>query len=358
MTGIRLPQSMILLLSIGVLAGCGMPSQPLAPTLKLPTPVRDLGATRSGTTVRLAWTMPRRTTDSLSLAGKVPVYVWRTSGNRARDLVGDFSLEPGVAGQYTDPLPPELQTGSPLALAYTVELLNHTGHSAGLSNMAYSAAGAEPPAVTGLSAQLALDGVRLHWEAGEIGTATEKFRIHRKLIDVPSDKSASPQVNGQEPAAVTLLVTPRDGEDHGVALDSSVVFGRHYQYWVERVLLAKVDERSIELLSAASNTVELQTKDVFPPKPPQQLVAVATQGAVDLSWSANTEPDLAGYIVYRSDTAGAPVRVSPADVPLIAPTFRDATTEPGHTYRYSVSAVDNSGNESPRSAEAEETVPK
>jgi hypothetical protein len=356
--GIRLSGSMLLLLSIGVLAGCGMPSPPLAPTLKLPAPVKDLGATRSGTTVRLAWTMPRRTTDNISLVGKMPVYVWRTTANRNRDLVGDFSLEPGGTGEFADVLPPELQSGSPLALYYTVELLNHTGHSAGLSNLAYSAAGAAPPAVTELSAQLASDGVQLHWEEAGIGTATAELRIHRRLLDAPPAKTTSPQVNGQEPAAITLLVTPDDAKDHGAALDASVVFGRHYQYWVERVLQTKVDGHSVEILSAPSNTVDVQTKDIFPPKAPQQLAAVATRGVVDLSWSANTEPDLAGYIVYRCETGGKPERVSPADVPLIAPTFRDTSTEPGVTYRYSVSAVDNSGNESPRSAEAEETVPK
>lgn len=371
MTGIGLSGSLLLLLSMTTLIGCGMPSQPLAPTLKLPSPVRDLGATRTGTTVRLAWTMPHKTTDNISLAGKIAVYVWRTAANGKRDLVGDYSLEPGVPGEFADRLPPELQSGSPIQLTYAVELLNHVGHSVGLSNLAYSAAGAAPPVITALSAQVASDGVQLHWVASEssaagIAGAPKAFRIHRKVLDAQPAKSPTPQGSAQEPAAVTLLVAPQDGKDHGAALDASAVFGRHYQYWVERVLKANLDGHAVEILSAPSDTVEVQTKDVFPPKAPQQLAAVATEGAVDLSWSANTEPDLAGYIVYRKyadgDTGGEagaqPVRISPAGMPLIAPAFRDTSAQPGHSYQYSVSAVDTSGNESQRSAAAVETLPK
>jgi fibronectin type 3 domain-containing protein len=42
-------------------------------------------------------------------------------------------------------------------------------------------------------------------------------------------------------------------------------------------------------------------------------------------------------------------------VPL--PSFRDNDVVPGKTYRYTVSAVDARGNESPHSAETKESVP-
>jgi len=37
--------------------------------------------------------------------------------------------------------------------------------------------------------------------------------------------------------------------------------------------------------------------------------------------------------------------------------FRDAEAQPGHTYAYSVSAIDQSNNESKPSPEVEETLP-
>jgi hypothetical protein len=42
---------------------------------------------------------------------------------------------------------------------------------------------------------------------------------------------------------------------------------------------------------------------------------------------------------------------------VATPAYRDTTVEPGHRYRYAVSAIDLTGHESKRSAEAEEPVP-
>jgi len=356
MTRLRVGGFLLLIGTLVSLTGCGMPAQPLAPTLKLPLAVKDLGASRSANAVKLNWTMPSRTTDNTPLEGSVPVYVWRSTSDQRRDLVGDFSVEPGKRGEYTDVLPAEMQVGPPLTLAYAVELLNHTGHSVGLSNSVYSASGAAPPAIVNLTAKLIADGVQLHWEAS--ATATAAVRIHRKLLDAPPAKGSSLQGGEQEPVVVSLLVPATDGKDSGAALDASVVFGRHYQYWVERVLAVHGGGHEVEIDSSPSNSVEVLTKDVFPPKPPQQVVAVGTQGAVDLSWAANTEPDLAGYIVYRSESGEKPERVSPAGTPLIAPAFRDTSARAGNTYHYSVSAVDTSGNESSQSVEAVETLPQ
>jgi len=69
--------------------------------------------------------------------------------------------------------------------------------------------------------------------------------------------------------------------------------------------------------------------------------------SVDLSWDANTEADLAGYVVYRQDLAAqTQLRVN-AQL-LQAPAFPDEGLQAGHSYVYSVSAVDQSGNESRR----------
>jgi fibronectin type 3 domain-containing protein len=95
------------------------------------------------------------------------------------------------------------------------------------------------------------------------------------------------------------------------------------------------------------------------------LAAVATAGAegagpaIDLNWQPNTEIDLAGYFVYRRDadsTESAWQRISPTQ-PVAQPDYHDANVQAGHGYRYAVSAVDQQGHESARSAEAEETVP-
>ena len=80
---------------------------------------------------------------------------------------------------------------------------------------------------------------------------------------------------------------------------------------------------------------------------------------VDLNWQPGTEADLAGYIVYRrgaDETESSWQRISPAQ-PVSEPDYHDANVQPGHTYLYAVSAVDQQEHESARSAETEETVP-
>ena len=72
---------------------------------------------------------------------------------------------------------------------------------------------------------------------------------------------------------------------------------------------------------------------------------------------AGNRADLAGYAVYRSDGASAVVRLTPSDKPVDTPAFHDATAQAGHTYGYSVTAIDRDGNESPRSTEVKESLP-
>ena len=123
-----------------------------------------------------------------------------------------------------------------------------------------------------------------------------------------------------------------------------------------------MDGQELELDGPLTAPLQVEVKDVFPPAMPAGLAAVAIAGenggapSIDLSWQPDTEADLAGYIVYRREGGEDWQRISPAE-PLIAPAFRDKQIQPGHTYRYAVSAIDQGGHESARSAEAEETVP-
>ena len=85
--------------------------------------------------------------------------------------------------------------------------------------------------------------------------------------------------------------------------------------------------------------------DTVPPVAVLELeAATVTTTSVQLVWTENTEPDLAGYRVYRS--------VANGDVSLVgvemAAGFRDGNVEAGNVYRYQVGAFDTAGNESPR----------
>ena len=98
--------------------------------------------------------------------------------------------------------------------------------------------------------------------------------------------------------------------------------------------------------------------DKFPPAAPKGLVAVGSEGGVSLIWDANTDGDLAGYLVLRGEVAAGPVSpVAPAatltplmETPLKETTYRDTTVKPGVRYVYAVVAVDTA---SPRNVSQE-----
>jgi fibronectin type 3 domain-containing protein len=77
---------------------------------------------------------------------------------------------------------------------------------------------------------------------------------------------------------------------------------------------------------------------------------------LDLSWSTNAATDIAGYNVYRSEEPSRPGTRLNSEL-LLTPSFRDMNAVLGHTYFYTVTAVDRSGNESPASTPASGSVP-
>jgi len=354
------PTALLAILVAGSTMGCGAPGSPQPPSLKLPTPVLNLSAVRIGNSVRLAWTMPTRTTDHLALQHPVTVRVCRAPENGLCANLASLSFPPGAAGAYTDELPADLAQGPDRLLRYEVILNNHAGKSAGPSNAAYSAAGVSPPAVTGLTGQVRADGVLLSWQPAAEPQRSVSYRIERVQLDAPAPKEApkSPLAPAVPAAAQTLVVHGKGGEDPGHAIDSSALFNQRYRYALERVATLAVSGKPVEVQGMPSDAIVVVTTDVFPPGVPQGLVAVAdaAAGAIDLSWSPDSDSDLAAYHVYRRDVHG--------DVPAqriasvgVETSYRDAGAQPEHTFAYSVSAVDESGNESKRSPEVEETLP-
>jgi hypothetical protein len=122
----------------------------------------------------------------------------------------------------------------------------------------------------------------------------------------------------------------------------------------------KFGDRTLELRSTKSPALTFILHEIYPPSAPTALTAVgfvttATDGttspfAVDLIWQPVSEAgmiaELAGYNVYRETLDGVgKKKLNSAIVPV--PAFHDATASAGVRYRYSVTAVDIKGNESP-----------
>lgn len=350
-----------------VLAGCGLAANPQPPTLWLPEPVHDLQAVRAGDAVQLRWQMPRHTTDRVALRGPQRAHVcWMQAqgpsvpfNEKHCQAAGDGSFIPDQPAEFTAPLPPELQQGPPGAVAFFVELESPAGKTAGPSNAAWMASGPAPAAVTGLELQTVPGGVTLHWNQVAAGPGTA-MRIERTLL-VPAKAPKPDQKNGSPPVQQQTLEVDLSHGDPGGAVDRDVSLDHRYRYTAQRVTRVAVEGRTLELAGAPSQPVTIDAKDVFPPAIPAGLAAVADEQAraIDLSWQPDTDADLAGYVVYRRDaTASAGWERISGPAPVVPPSFDDKNVIAGHAYAYAVSAVDQDGNESARSAEVTEELPQ
>ncbi len=95
--------------------------------------------------------------------------------------------------------------------------------------------------------------------------------------------------------------------------------------------------------------------DQEPPSVPRGLRSVTGDGEVLLVWYHNTEPDLAGYRIYRSLTAtGYYDEIGETNLDY----FLDFGLANGQTYFYAISAFDCNGNESELSYEIVYDTPR
>jgi len=154
------------------------------------------------------------------------------------------------------------------------------------------------------------------------------------LYAVPSAQADQAAGSPYSPSRFPQLLTPRPLTVPRFT-DSAVQFGQERCYAVRTV--ETIGSTVIE--SAASPTTCVKVADVFPPAAPRSLAAVAAEQTINLIWEANTDADLAGYLVLRAAEGAA---FEPQfNEPVRETTWRDTTVKPGVKYRYVVVAVDN-----------------
>ena len=243
-----------------------------------------------------------------------------------------------------------------------MELKNRNGRSAGLSNAAEVLAGEAPAPVTGLNAEVRKDGVVLRWTPD--GAGSWPIRLQRKLLTPPPTKTEAGSAGAAAGASGAEAAGGAAAQGAGIALDKSIRFGETYEYRAQRVArVRRWMARRWSWPESFPRRCAWRPRTCFrrlclrawPPWP--ATGESGAEPAIDLSWQPDTETDLAGYIVYRREGDAAWQRISPAQ-PVVGPAFHDAHVQAGHTYIYAVSAIDQSGHESARSAEAQETVPE
>ncbi len=114
---------------------------------------------------------------------------------------------------------------------------------------------------------------------------------------------------------------------------------------------------AVDIESESSPAACVTPRDAFPPAAPKGMSAVAGTGIISLSWDANTEGDLAGYLVLRGEAPGDTLQPLMA-APMTATSYEDKTVRAGLRYAYAIIAVDKASppNRSAQSARVEETA--
>jgi hypothetical protein len=354
-------------LLFGFAAGCGAPAAPLPPTLNLPQPVRDLAANRTGNIVHLTFSVPQKTTDKLPVRGSMTAKLCRSLDDGPCQPAGTLAISAQVkSASMDDTLPPELLQGPPRLLTYRLSILNRAAKSDGDSAPAYAAAGLAPTQITGLTATPRRNGIVLSWQG--IGTPAGSASIVRfdrvrtsQTPSQPQSKESSAFMARkvpEEPAEQVLRVPETASALRASAMDTTVHTSNTYRYIAQRIAQVTLGNHPLEIASAPSAPTQTDFRDVFPPPVPIGLVSAADSAAkaIDLNWTPDVDPGLAGYVVYRRPAGSSqpPERISPAGKPVTTSSWSDTTALPGERYAYSVSAIDTSGNESQRSAEVED----
>lgn len=93
-----------------------------------------------------------------------------------------------------------------------------------------------------------------------------------------------------------------------------------------------------------------------PSTPPAPPPPTPTTGSATLTWTANGEPDLAGYKVYVGTVSGTyNFSGSPFTVGKVT-TYTVTNLPRNNTYFFAISAYDSAGNEGPLSAEVSKSI--
>lgn len=370
-----------LVITLGAcLSSCGSPEVPTPRHPTIPMSVTDLSGRQVGDTVILTFTLPALSTDQQPLADRPSVEIFRNTPQgqisnpkaakknkttaRLADSIPSENIDQYQKNghiEFPDKLDPsELADQSGTDLIYTVRTWVSQAKASADSNAVSVRVYPAPAVVQDLRATLAETALALDWSAahGEGGPSAGQaagFRIYRAEVDPGTAQAAV-----FNPSEAKLLAPPEMVAQTTTTeyRDTTFQFGRTYFYSVRRVI--QFGSETVE--STDSTPAVITAKDIFPPAAPQGLEAIgvpSTTGApvsVELTWTINTEPDLAGYSIYRSEEADTPGEKLNTDL-LLVPTFRDMSVVPGKSYFYRVRAVDQSGNESALSSTVEAQVP-
>ena len=397
-----------------VTTACGKKGPPLPPLVKIPSAPADFLAERRGATTDLQLTVPAANTDNtrpaniaridlyaITLAAPIPEPEIVKQGTRVGSVAVKAPRDPDQTIDEDEPAadmePPEGQGLDQGAIARVSEELTPEALVAATLKKDRRAPADEPAAsgdgpllgprplalrrfyvAVGVTAKdrkgaysrpLAVPlvpppppppkpeikydetAVSLKWAPVATGTPVQAPPSSGDLDSRPIGPPPLPiayNVYDVSPNAVPAKLTASPVAEPSFS-DSRMVWDEERCYTVRAV--EKVGDLTIES-DAPEPECETLT-DTFPPAVPANLQSSPGEGVISLIWDANTEKDLAGYIVLRGPSLNAlePLMSSP----LAETSFSDRV-QTGVRYTYAVRAVDKAGNASDLSKPVEEAA--
>ncbi len=404
----RIPNSKFLILNCVVTGailsiGCGRKGPPLPPFVRTPIAPGELTATRRGDTVDIQFVIPSSNTDQTRPANieRIDIYAL-TTATRVSDLdivtrgerIASVEVKaPRDPNKTIDPDEPasdlEPLEGAGLDQGATSEVFETlaattapggtrgsrpvapgaplVGPSCELPTRVYVGLGISVQGRRGLLSRQASvplvtapaslprpavtyneSGVTIAWQTAASGPPAVEAPVGGRLESRPIGCNA-PTVGyhvyevAAEQSETRLTDQPLAGSPF---VDARIAWDIERCYTVRAVHAIG----ALSLESEPAPPVCDKLTDTFPPAAPKGLVAVASEGAINLIWDANTEKDLAGYVVLRAP-ASTKEFTTVTHEPLRDTTFTDKVPA-GTPFVYAIRAVDSNGNRSVPSAES------
>ena len=316
--------SVPLLAAVLFWGGCAYVGSPVPPATNIPARVTNLAAVQRDARIIVHFLLPTLTTEGLVIRPPITTELRIGPSDTPPDQLQAVQGGDVSKGLATYEIPSTDWTGKEVAI--NARTLGANGKPSAWADPVTLQVVAAPPVPADFKVEGTAQGVRLTWQ----GPAGD-FRVFRKAGD-EQDFSKLADVQQMQ------------------FTDAGTEYGKHYTYTAQRIVRL---EGGKEAESNPATEREITPADKFPPAVPSGLHAAAAPESVELTWEQDTDSDLAGYRVYRAVGDGAFERV--AEVSQV-PAYSDRAVEHGKTYRYAVSAFDQVGNESQRSAPVEATL--
>ena len=357
----RFASSFLVLPLIALVSGCGKIGDPLPPIPRAPLIIDELKVEQQGTNLILSFPLVRtnrsaileridiyRLIESANDPAGLPQESFSSSATLIQSIQGDRIPQKSSTVTFIDPLDLK-NTARDRRHRYAIRLVAASGVAADFSNYA-------------MIAPL--------YELSRPPSNIEFRQTERETLI----KWAPPATNenGSSPANVAAYNIFRRAGENGslVKLNSEPLrepqfsdrnfrFEVNYQYIVRSLSLLPGNAALSSAIESNDSALMNHTpKDSFPPAAPSSVTIASINSIVSIFWPLNSEPDVAGYNIYRSEDDKAPPEKWVRLNPLLHKTasFRDDKVQVGKQYFYQITAVDQFGNESVRSTTVGETV--